>query len=171
MLSNFSVKKMQGWGFGNTLLTFAFMHHPSSGVVVTRTLEGILFLDFGNYYGKRPCQPYAYIFWLVNSQFDVCTSLAPRLMTVFFGLETRLHMRMHTLENGVLRNGQQLGRAVNQSRGSHSDAERESGQIPIIISFLTCQEFLGVLIALLTNGGTRLPFLACCLESRAFHAY
>ena len=27
----------------------------------------------------------------------------------------------------------------------------------------------GVLIELVTNGGTRLPFLACCLESEAFH--
>ena len=41
---------------------------------------------------------------------------------------------------------------------------RESGQFPIIISFLTRQEFLGVLIGLVTNGGARLPFLACCLE-------
>ena len=47
-----------------------------------------------------------------------------------------------------------------------SRAQRESGQIPIIISFLTCQEFLGVLIDLGTNGGTRLPFSAC-LQSEA----
>ena len=33
-------------------------------------------------------------------------------MTVVFGLGTRLHMRT-TLENGVLRNGRQLGRVVN----------------------------------------------------------
>ena len=39
---------------------------------------------------------------------------------------------------------------------------RESGQIPIIISFLTCQEFLGVLIDLVANGSTQLPILACC---------
>ena len=36
----------------------------------------------------------------------------------------------------------------------------------IIISFLTRQEFLGVLIRLVTNGGAWLPFLACCLESK-----
>ena len=42
----------------------------------------------------------------------MCTSLAPRSITVVFGLGTRLCVRMHaTLENGVLRNGQQLGRA------------------------------------------------------------
>ena len=35
------------------------------------------------------------------------------------------------------------------------------GQISIIISFLTRQEFIGVLIGLVTNGGgARLPFLA-----------
>ena len=35
-------------------------------------------------------------------------------MTVDFGLETRLCMHMHTsLENGILHNGQQLGRAEN----------------------------------------------------------
>ena len=35
-------------------------------------------------------------------------------MTVVFGLGTRLRMHMHTtLENGVLRNGQQPGRAEN----------------------------------------------------------
>ena len=51
---------------------------------------------------------------LVNSQFYVCTSLAPRPMTVVFGLGTRLCVRMRTtLENGVLRNRQQPGRAEN----------------------------------------------------------
>ena len=40
--------------------------------------------------------------------FCLCTSLASRLMTVAFGLGTRLRVRMHTkLENGVLSNGQQ----------------------------------------------------------------
>ena len=35
-------------------------------------------------------------------------------MTVVFGLGIRLRVRMHTtLKNGVLRNGQQPGRAVN----------------------------------------------------------
>ena len=42
------------------------------------------------------------------------TSLAPRPMTVVFGLGTRLFVRMRTtFENGVLRNGQQPGRAEN----------------------------------------------------------
>ena len=44
----------------------------------------------------------------------LCTSLAPRLMTVVFGLGTRLHVRMRTtIENGVLRKGLQPGRAEN----------------------------------------------------------
>ena len=49
-----------------------------------------------------------------NSRFHVCTSLAPKPMTVVFRLGTRLHVRMcTTLENGVLRNRQQPGRAEN----------------------------------------------------------
>ena len=44
----------------------------------------------------------------------MCTSLAPRPMTVVFGLGTRLRVRMRTtFENGILRNGQQPGNAVN----------------------------------------------------------
>ena len=51
---------------------------------------------------------------LVNSQFCSCTCLAPRPMTVVFGLGTRLHVRMRTkLENGVHRNRQKPGSAVN----------------------------------------------------------
>ena len=51
---------------------------------------------------------------VLNSLFHVCTSLAPRPMTVVFGLGTRLSVRMRTiLENGVLRNRQQPGRAEN----------------------------------------------------------
>ena len=48
----------------------------------------------------------------LSSRFHVCTSLAPRPMTVVFGLGTRLcvHMRT-TFENGVLHNGQQPSRA------------------------------------------------------------
>ena len=43
-------------------------------------------------------------------RFHVCISLAPKPMTVVFGLGTKLHVRMRTtLENGVLRNGQQPG--------------------------------------------------------------
>ena len=49
---------------------------------------------------------------VLNSRFHVCSSLAPRPMTVVFGLGTRLRVRMRTtLENGVLRNRQQVGRA------------------------------------------------------------
>jgi len=40
----------------------------------------------------------------------------------------------------------------------------------MIILFLTRQKFFAVLIGLVTNGGPWLPFLACCLESRAFQA-
>ena len=44
----------------------------------------------------------------------LCTSLAPRPMTVVFGLGTRLRVRMRTkLENGVLSNGQQPQSVVN----------------------------------------------------------
>ena len=44
----------------------------------------------------------------------VCTSHAPRPMTVVFGLGTRLRVRMRTTyKNGVLRNGQQPSRAEN----------------------------------------------------------
>ena len=51
---------------------------------------------------------------VLNSQFHVCTSLTPRPMTVVFGLGMRLRVRMRTtLENGVLRNRQQPGRAEN----------------------------------------------------------
>ena len=51
--------------------------------------------------------------WL-PAGFYVCTSLAPRPLTVVFGLGMRLRVHMRTtLENGILHNGQQLGRAVN----------------------------------------------------------
>ena len=51
---------------------------------------------------------------LVVSQFPVCISLTPRPMTMVFGLGARLRMHMCTrLQNGVLRNGQQPGSAVN----------------------------------------------------------
>ena len=56
-----------------------------------------------------PCQR-----WLVHLRFHMFTSLAPRPVIVVFGLGTRLCVRMHTtFENDVLRNGQQLGRAMN----------------------------------------------------------
>ena len=45
---------------------------------------------------------------VVNLRFRLCTSLVPRPMVVVVGLGTRLHVRMRTtLENGILRNGQQ----------------------------------------------------------------
>ena len=51
---------------------------------------------------------------IVNLQFCLCTSVVPRLMSVVFGLGTRLHVHMHTkLENGVLHNGQQPQSVVN----------------------------------------------------------
>ena len=51
---------------------------------------------------------------MVNSRFRLCTSLVPRPMIMVFGLGTRLHLHMcTTLENGVLRNGQQLQSVVN----------------------------------------------------------
>ena len=77
------------------------MQHPTYGI------------SLGNYLVReetRPCQhsqPYSTY---------VCTSLAPRPMTVVFGLGTKLSVRMRrptTLENGVLRNRQQPGRAEN----------------------------------------------------------
>ena len=50
-------------------------------------------------------------------------------------------------------------RIVLVSRGRLLRGKRVwSIQFPIIISFLTHQGFLGVLIGLVTNGGTRLPF-------------
>ena len=58
----------------------------------------------GNEARKRPCR------WSIS----LVTSLVPRPMIVVFGLGTRLHVRMRTtLENGVLRNGQQPQSVVN----------------------------------------------------------
>ena len=51
---------------------------------------------------------------MLNSRFHVCTSHAPRPMTVVFGLGTRLRVGMRTtIENGVLRNAQQPSRVEN----------------------------------------------------------
>ena len=51
---------------------------------------------------------------VLNSRFHVCTSLVPIPLTVVFSLGTRLCVHMHTtLENGILRNRQQPGRAEN----------------------------------------------------------
>ena len=59
------------------------------------------------------------------------TSLAPRPMTVVFGLGTRLcvHMRT-TLENGVLRNEQPSGSAVNNffDQGNFEGMNREAAR-------------------------------------------
>ena len=50
----------------------------------------------------------------VNSRSRLYNSLVLRPMIVVFGLGTRLYVRMRTtLENGVLRNGQQLQSVVN----------------------------------------------------------
>ena len=73
------------------------MHRPTYGI------------SLGNYLVREETVPA-----VLNSRFHVCTSLAPRPMTVVFGLGTRLRVRMRTtLENGVLRNRQQPGRAEN----------------------------------------------------------
>ena len=46
--------------------------------------------------------------------FRLCTSLTSRLMTMVFGLGTRLRAHIHTkLENGFLSNGQQPQSVVN----------------------------------------------------------
>ena len=62
------------------------------------------------HYGKRPYRPCAW------STRDFARALAsfPNNVIVVFGLGTRLHVRMRTtLENGVLRNGQQPQSVVN----------------------------------------------------------
>ena len=67
-------------------------------------LTYVVFINLAHYYGKDRAR----------RAFRLCTSLVPRPMVALFGLGTRLHVRMRTkLENGVLRNGQQLQRAVN----------------------------------------------------------
>ena len=66
-------------------------------------------ISTGNYLVQEETVPAA-----LNSRFHMCTSLAPIPLTVVFGLETRLRVRMcTTLENGVLHNEQQPGRAEN----------------------------------------------------------
>ena len=53
-------------------------------------------------------------------------------MTVVFGLGTRLHVRMRTtFENGVLRNGQQPGSAMNSfiDQGEFGAMKTLSGRI------------------------------------------
>ena len=62
----------------------------------------------------------------------VCTSHAPRPMTVVFGLGTRLRVRMRTtFENGVQRNGQQPGSAMNSfiDQGKFGAMKALSGRI------------------------------------------
>ena len=68
-------------------------------------------ISLGNYYGKnRRDRERASRTQLGISRVQY---LAPRPMTVVFGLGTRLRVRMRTtLENGVLRNRQQVGRAI-----------------------------------------------------------
>ena len=68
-------------------------------------LTCVVFINLAHYYGKGPCHLCACI---IDSRFCSYTSIFPRQMIVAFGLGTRLHVRMRaTLENGVLRNGQQ----------------------------------------------------------------
>ena len=91
------------------------MQHPTYGI------------SLGNYYKKRPCQP----------PFHVCTSLTSRPMTVVFGFRTRLLVGMHTtLENGVLHNGQQLGRTENSfiDQGEFVAMKTLSGGIALLYS-------------------------------------
>ena len=62
-------------------------------------------INLGNYYTDSGGRDSASRTLAARLQFHVCTSLAPR---PWFGNETTCT----TLENGVLRNGQELGRAV-----------------------------------------------------------
>ena len=75
-------------------------------------LGGVHSISLGHFslLRERPCQPHAV---LVNAEI-LRVYHSPRPITVVFGLETRLRVRMHTtFENGVLRNEQQPGSAVN----------------------------------------------------------
>ena len=72
-------------------------------------LTYVVFMSLSHYHGKRP-YPLHHAYCLIP-RFPVCTSLAPRTITVVFGLGD---VRMcKTLQNGVVRNGQQLGSGVN----------------------------------------------------------
>ena len=63
-------------------------------------------ISLGNYLVQEETVPAA--------RFHVCTSLTSIPMTVVFGLETKLRVRMRTtFENGVLRNRQQPRKAEN----------------------------------------------------------
>ena len=62
----------------------------------------------------------------------MCTSLAPRPVTVVFGLGTRLGIHMRTtFKNGVLHNGQQPGSAVSSSidQGELGAVKKLNGRI------------------------------------------
>ena len=70
-------------------------------------LTYVVFISLAQCHGKKNCANHA------HPLARLCT-LASRLMTVVFGLGTRLRVRMRTkLENGVLRNGQQPQSVVN----------------------------------------------------------
>ena len=72
------------------------------------------------------CQPYT-----LRRDFT-CESLAPKPMTVVFGMGTRLCARMRkTFENGVLCNGQQPASAVNNflDQGEFGAMKTLSGRI------------------------------------------
>ena len=72
-------------------------------------LTCVVFINLVHYYGKRPCSRAR-----GHLAISLVTSLVPRLTIEIFGLGTRLLVRMRTkLQNGVLRNGQQLQSVVN----------------------------------------------------------
>ena len=97
--------------------------HPSITKAVGRLFLSIAIssqLNPAPYLRQKPWQLLAHVLReetvpaVLNSRFHVCTSHAPRPMTVVFGLGTRLRVRMRTtFKNGVLRNGQQPSRAEN----------------------------------------------------------
>ena len=77
-------------------------------IAISKQLNAVPYLRHKPWQLLQLCQPYAA--WSTRN----CTSLAPRLVTVVFGLGTRLHARIcTTLENGILCNGQQPDRAEN----------------------------------------------------------
>ena len=85
-------------------------------------------------------------------------------MTLFF-VFLQKHRNVATHKSRLNRSG--AGNPALVSWAKLSCGRRESGQIPITFSFLTRQKFLGMLIGLVANGGTLVPFLECYLESKS----
>ena len=82
--------------------------------------------------------PITALIFLILTLFHVCTSLDPRPMTMVFGLGTRLHVHMcTTFKNGVLRNRQQPGSAVNSfsDQGKFGAMKTLSGCIAVFLVF------------------------------------